>query len=448
MDFKYFKDLYQMPTYKHFGGRPKLENLFTYVIDAENIKKHPFYPFIYFIKKYYRLDKKMHRFVVHKERKFCYSSPIDSCILKYYSTLLSNKYEAYLLKEGLDKNITAFRNRNNTQTNIKLAHIAIEAIKKTEDAYIIVSDLKNFFPSLEHGYLKKQVIKLLGTNGLPDDYYKVFKYITQCPAVNLDTLIALSDNPEQSRSSFNRSEQKLDLAKLKRRKKGLIERNTKKIGLPQGLSISGVLANVYMMAFDEKLRDIAHRYNGMYMRYVDDIFLLLPAATYKDFVREYHNLNNLAKTIPNITLSSNKTKCLHYQDHAFHLMQKNDTAEQSNALFTEAEEKAVFSYLGFDFDGLHVRLRGSTICRYYTKMHRKIKTIIQCHGITQHKHRINNRELYEHYSTHTQNPDTRNFLTYVQRAEDTFGKDELVNITRKRHMGKIKKMLRKVQLED
>lgn len=105
MDFKYFKDLYQMPTYKHFGGRPKLENLFTYVIDAENIKKHPFYPFIYFIKKYYRLDKKMHRFVVHKERKFCYSSPIDSCILKYYSTLLSNKYEAYLLKEGLDKNI-------------------------------------------------------------------------------------------------------------------------------------------------------------------------------------------------------------------------------------------------------------------------------------------------------------------------------------------------------
>ena len=39
MDFKYFKDLYQMPTYKHFGGRPKLENLFTYVIDAENIKK-------------------------------------------------------------------------------------------------------------------------------------------------------------------------------------------------------------------------------------------------------------------------------------------------------------------------------------------------------------------------------------------------------------------------
>lgn len=59
-----------------------------------------------------------------------HSSPIDSCILKYYSTLLSNKYEAYLLKEGLDKNIIAFRNRNNTQTNIKLAHIAIEAIKK------------------------------------------------------------------------------------------------------------------------------------------------------------------------------------------------------------------------------------------------------------------------------------------------------------------------------
>lgn len=67
------------------------------------------------------------------------------------------------------------------------------------------------------------MIKLLGTNGLPDDYYKVFKYIniTQCPAVNLDTLIALSDNPEQSRSSFNRSEQKLDLAELKRLKKGL-----------------------------------------------------------------------------------------------------------------------------------------------------------------------------------------------------------------------------------
>ena len=32
MDFKYFKDLYQMPTYKHFGGRPKLENLVLSIV--------------------------------------------------------------------------------------------------------------------------------------------------------------------------------------------------------------------------------------------------------------------------------------------------------------------------------------------------------------------------------------------------------------------------------
>ena len=64
---------------------------------------------------------------------------------------------------------------------ILLKHFAKEAfdfIRANPNCTIIISDFTNFFDTLDHAYLKQQLCALLESKHLPDDFYKVFKSIT------------------------------------------------------------------------------------------------------------------------------------------------------------------------------------------------------------------------------------------------------------------------------
>jgi Reverse transcriptase (RNA-dependent DNA polymerase). len=54
-----------------------------------------------------------------------------------------------------------------------------------------------------------------------------------------------------------------------------IEKESKK-GIPQGTSISAVLANVYMIDFDKKVCALLKNLGGMYRRYSDDFIIVIP----------------------------------------------------------------------------------------------------------------------------------------------------------------------------
>lgn len=55
------------------------------------------------------------------------------------------------------------------------------------------------------------------------------------------------------------------------------------IGVPQGLSISSILAELYMLQFDKIISQEVESSGGIYLRYVDDIFILSPVA--KDWAK-------------------------------------------------------------------------------------------------------------------------------------------------------------------
>lgn len=85
-------------------------------------------------------------------------------------------------------------------------------------------------------------------------------------------------------------------------------------GIPQGSAISAVLANVYMIEFDYKLKQYVEKFNGEYFRYSDDFILIFPTTINENinYIRE--KIQKIRKSIPNLELQEEKTQCFYYYD--------------------------------------------------------------------------------------------------------------------------------------
>jgi Reverse transcriptase (RNA-dependent DNA polymerase) len=60
--------------------------------------------------------------------------------------------------------------------------------------------------------------------------------------------------------------------------KSLVNVNLKTYGIPQGSSISDLLANMYLLNFDCAVHKILDDLGGSYLRYSDDILLIAPGG--------------------------------------------------------------------------------------------------------------------------------------------------------------------------
>lgn len=89
-EFKQRYPKYFVPQYTHFDRKMKLDDAFNYVTNSENIKKHKFFPFISYIKKFVKFSKDKGQYT--KERALCYAAHMDSLIYKYYGMLLNDEY--------------------------------------------------------------------------------------------------------------------------------------------------------------------------------------------------------------------------------------------------------------------------------------------------------------------------------------------------------------------
>ncbi|MFD2167220.1 reverse transcriptase domain-containing protein [Thalassotalea euphylliae] len=122
------------------------------------------------------------------------------------------------------------------------------------------------------------------------------------------------------------------------------------VGVPQGLSISNVLAGIYMRKFDQMFENIGIKY----FRYVDDI-LILAKETELDEIE-----NKVESALIEIGLET------------------NDKTEKGK--FTKP-----FDYLGYEISSSHISVRESTIDRYITSIIAKITDFK-----SNYNHRVNN----------------------------------------------------------
>lgn len=427
--------------YAHFDDKVSLEKVWNYINNPSNIEKHGFYPFIHYEKKFNKFKRENGKgFIKEKSRQLCYSAHIDRYIYSYYGYLLNQEYNKYLEKKDMNMVSVAYRD-NLHKNNIHFAKIAFDYIKEAGDCFVIIGDFSNFFDSLEHKYLKEQMCDVLNVNRLPADYFAVFKNITRYSVWELTKLLELNnmEDTEEDIHKLNLKRKVLTKDEFKKNKSKYIVKN-ENYGIPQGSAISAVLANIYMIKADEKIKQLTSKSNGLYMRYSDDFIVVLPKVSENDFKDILNSIKNIIKEIPNLVLQPEKTQIFEY---------KNKQLNSCNSLFLNGIKngKNEIDYLGFTFNGKEITIRDKTISKYYYRLYRKLKTIVKNEGFTSSGKRISCKNLYEKYTlkgAHLKTNDgctKGNFITYVHRAQNVFGKDEPIDRKTRKHMLKIRRKL-------
>jgi hypothetical protein len=363
----------------------------NYILKSDKISKHSFSPLIYkeIKQRRYKLtehndtQKRSHKKIVKgktesntKIRKILYSTHIDSHIYSYYAKkIISPAYEDYLIEnKNLSDSITAYRqikadDNLKYKNNINFASDVFQEIKKRQNCTALVFDVENFFPSLNHSILKNSWAKIINKKSLPKDHYNLFKSITNFSYVKLSDLKnhkshfdekKLSDNRKNGNHTFFNNTKELIDSNIIIHKNQQLNISKKLVGIPQGLPISALLANIYMLSFDEAI--INNLPNCFYRRYSDDIIIIC----------ENHETENVRSIVSkeikqlDIKISEEKTEVTHFE--------QKERLESYKFDSFGIRKNAPLSYLGFDFYGYKTLIKSNNIAKFYRNMKYLVKT--------------------------------------------------------------------------
>jgi len=297
-------------------------------------------------------------------------------------------YEAGLAKAGLSDVAIAYRRFTPSKSNIDFALEAFNFIREKKNCSVLCVDVSKFFDSIDHQALKRQWRALLREERLPADHYAVYRSLTRFATVNRDRVrrdFNLSKVSERRRSRLVDAKDFRDRV----RGRGLIERNAKGKGIPQGSPLSALLANIYMLDFDAELNAMVANCGGLYRRYSDDILIVAP----DDCVARLES--EMMRLLADLGLSSNPKKR--------ELVRFGVDGHATNSQRVQ--------YLGFLFDGRHTHIRDSSVSRFFQQMRRNVNRARLVAG--RNRRRVSRKMLFERFS----HLGSRNFISYAYRAE-------------------------------
>lgn len=329
-----------------------------------------------------------------KLRPIHYATHIDTHIYAYYSMLLQEKYEALLkINPDLSKCISAYRriptdNNQGNKNNIHFAKDVFEAIiLRGSNCCAMAFDIESFFNSLNHDLLKKAWSKLLGTKSLPKDHYNVFKSITRFSYILLDDLRVSGKNSgfDEAKLAIQRRQgvhayfssvaefrEKVKTGQLRIYKNQYHDKSAEKTirGIAQGLPISAMLANLYLLEFDKEVyHKVVELHKGTYRRYSDDLVVICDekdSEEIKAFI--VNKIKNLL-----LEISEAKTEICFFR-------QNTEGVLHSYMLDTKQKKEQKgkpFCYLGFEFYGNCVRIKSAKLATFYRRMKSAVKTKIK-----------------------------------------------------------------------
>ena len=390
-------------------------NILRLVKNSEEIARHSFFPLLHKkipqrrfkiidydknyvpIRKHKKYDKKSGSVKSTKKmRPIHYATHIDSLIYAYYSNeVIQEKYESILEEDlAFSKCISAYRRiptedglRN--KNNIDFASDVFNAIRERGECCALAFDIESFFTNLDHKILKKAWSKLLGTASLPKDHYNIFKSITSYSYVLLNDLRGKKKSFDERQLASNRKvgiraffdspktiRNKIKLGELRvfknqyhnKEKKG----NRKIRGIPQGLPISSMLANLYLLEFDKKVyQKIMIEKGGFYRRYSDDLVVVCDEVDRKEV--EDFLINEIQRY--KLKISSSKTEICVF---------KKENRKGKETLFSTGIIKVngkeiekpdyPFRYLGFEFYGNKTLIKSANLSKFYRRMIYSVKT--------------------------------------------------------------------------
>lgn len=398
----FFKVRNKKRHYLHFDDKYSASFLFNYICNPNNINQHSFYPFIHYQigeKKYRKASRLLRNFqflpftsryssvylsfnhftrqgknVLHykaKIRDINFPSHLDGNIYAYYSHLLTAPYEQFLLQYELQGHVLAFRkvykiseNIKTSQCNIHFCKTVFDEIRERQTCVVLCFDIKKFFDNLNHEILKEKWCELLGVQRLPLDHFKVYKSLTQYASVDKISLynaLAISLHNRRPKKNGMRLTRLCESNEFREKvkKNNLINVNKTGVGIPQGSPLSGMLSNIYMMAFDRAVHQFMREINGNYYRYCDDILCI---GTIENEI-EIRSFIERQIALLKLDIHSKKTQRVNF-------INGKVAIEEASISFSNP---AKLQYLGLTFDGSKVALREMGISKYHYKMRKAIR---------------------------------------------------------------------------
>lgn len=384
----------------------KQKEYLSKITNPKFVYKHGFFPLLHAVIKERRYKKcgpdgkRSHVDPVKgptaKNRPLHFATHIDSLIFGYYAQKLQFQYEKELQKDlNLSAAITAYRKVFNAddpergKSTIHFAHEVFSEIKKQAlsrgSCTVLKFDLEKFFSSIDHKYLKTAWMRLIGKEILPVDHYKVFRATTNFSYILKDDLRKnkrrfgsrsgfeekkLSQIRKQGIESYFESHEEFRKAvkegEVKIFKNPFRSKDgNRMVAIPQGLPISSVLANLYLLEFDQNLiQEVVKRLGGLYRRYSDDIIIVIDSE-HETKVEELV-MSLISKYF--ISISKDKTEVFHFA--------KNERG--SIVGFLKTKEKGFsdnypLNYLGFDFYGDRTLVAAKNLSKFYRRMKVSIK---------------------------------------------------------------------------
>ena len=442
----------KLKRYPHFDSDISAADAEILVQNSEAVASHSFYPFMRYIERWNKWSEKGHKGKL-KERPIRYAARRDSYILSYYRHLLSVRYEPILKKLDLSDAVLAYRRIPDQESgrgkcNIHFARDAFQKIINLGQCSVVALDISSYFESLDHSLLKAKWEMLLGVNRLPDDHHHVYQSITKYAFVDklevYERLGFFGDkiDPKSGRTikGFLRSFNDIPRPQIcspsefrekiagKGAQKSIIQRHDKHYGIPQGSPISDLLANLYLLDFDQEMNVEARRLGGHYTRYSDDILIILPGTALDGQAAMRFAQQCIAKSGDEIKIKDEKSYIYEF------FLEPDGSQNFRRVLGNEGQGKNGLEYLGFRFDGKKVYIKDSTLSNLWRKVTRKamkdavvaakrypdkssadIQKIINFEKIVKEFGRV------EEFDEKSDDVRSWTFWTYANRAQEVFG---------------------------
>lgn len=431
--------------YPHFDAPISLKDIERLVTDEKRVASNNFFPFFLYHEEWQPYRSADAAKPEKKSRPIRYGARRDAYIFAHYRRKLSVNYENRLDEMGISDCPIAYRQIPKPGTyggkcNIDFAKDAFDEVDRLGDCVAVALDIKGYFENISHSRIKSIWCDLLGVDELPADHYAVFKNITKYHFVDQRLvykrlgyfgLIKRGKHfIEGFKVPYRKMPKQLCSPEDFRAKicggdpafPSLIQKNELPHGVPQGAPISDLIANFYLIDFDAKLNQFARERGGRYMRYSDDILLIVPGPEAETAIA--YATDEIQKHGEQLEIKAAKTCVVKFTRSGHELSYEHLTGPQG---------KNGLEYLGFRYDGKKVYVRESTISRLYRKVSVAAKRDGTKHVLSnptasaaelidsfnyslfsQKFSRVKKGELTDDYKSWT-------FYSYLKRASHTFG---------------------------
>ncbi len=393
---------YRKRSYAHFDRPLSETEAVQLVTSPSRVASHAFWPVILNPRRVVSLkskEKGAPRQRTEKRRPIAYAAHSDAHIYAYYASLLGRLLENAYARDGVGEHVLAYRKFSPPKCNVHFAAAAFEELRSRAPRDFVAMDVEGFFDALDHDLLKIEWQRLLEVERLPPDHFAVFKACTKGYAITLPDLRDIFGGEVRRRSGRHgeaicppalfrdnvapRLEPRHELVRKIKAKPSDDASSGAGVGIPQGLPISAVLANVYMRRADKAIAEGIESLGGTYRRYSDDLLVIVPA----ELAAEAEKL--VRGRLRDVRLSVNDKKTERRR------IRSNNGRLHSFGLSDDGSESSLrpASYLGMSFNGGSVRVRPSTISKFLVKARRAIKRA-QLAARRAGERRLRRRQLY------------------------------------------------------